>query len=114
VTRTYVEERNGGLYVPGTRISVDSIVQSFNDGLSREEILGEFESLDLTQVYGVITYYLENQPSVDAYRLRLELRAGRGWSQRFEVTRQAAEPLPEDLRERLNAAKEQLRSPHSD
>src|SRR5258707_2938454 len=105
MTKTYVEERNGGLYVAGTRVSVDSIVQSFNDGLSPEAILGEFEFLTLAQIYGVITHYLENQPSVDAYRLRQR--------ERFAEFRKAPEPLPKELHQRLSAAKDQLRSPHS-
>ncbi len=70
MAKEYVEERNSGLYVAGTRVSLDSIVQCFTDGLSPETILGEFETLTLAQVYGAITYYLENQAGVDAYRLR--------------------------------------------
>ena len=65
MSKEYVEERNGGLYVAGTRVSLDSIVQCFNDGLSPETILEEFETLTLAQVYGAITYYLENQAVVD-------------------------------------------------
>ena len=104
MTKEYVDERNSGLYVAGIRVSLDSIVQCFNDGLSPETILGEFDTLTLAQVYGAITYYLENQPVVDSYRLRQR--------QRFEAARQAAEPLPEGLRERLNAAREHFRSGH--
>ena len=78
------------MYVAGTRVSLDSIVQCFNDGLSPEAILGEFETLTLAQVYGAIAYYLENQAVVDAYRLRQQ--------QRFEAARRDAEPLPESLR----------------
>ena len=106
MAKEYVEERNSGLYVAGTRVSLDSIVQCFTDGLSPETILGEFETLTLAQVYGAITYYLENQAVVDAYRLRQQ--------QRFEAARRAAEPLPEGLRERLNAAREHLRSGRPD
>jgi uncharacterized protein (DUF433 family) len=100
-----VEGRNGGYYVAGTRVSLDSIVQCFNEGLSPEAILGEFETLTLAQVFGAITFYLENQASIDAYRMRE--------TQRFEATRRAAAPLPEDLRRRLDAARQQLHSGHS-
>ena len=106
MAKEYVEERNGGLYVSATRVSLDSIVQCFNDGLSPEAILLEFETLTLAQVYGAIAYYLENQAVVDAYRLRQQ--------QRFEAARRVAEPLPEGLRERLNAAREHLRSGRPD
>ena len=106
MAKEYVEERNGGYYVSGTRVSLDSIVQCFNEGLAAETILGEFDTLNLAQVYGAITYYLENQAAVDGYRLRQK--------QRFEEVRRSAEPLPESLRERLEAAREHLRSGHSD
>ena len=105
MTKEYVEDRNGGYYVAGTRISLDSIVQCFNEGLSPEAILGEFEALTLTQVFGAITFYLENQPAIDAYRMRQK--------QRFEASRRIAVPLPEDLRQRLSAARENLHSQHS-
>jgi uncharacterized protein (DUF433 family) len=102
----YVEERNGGYYLAGTRMSLDSIVQYFNEGLSPETILGEFETLALTQVFGAITFYLENQPAIDAYRICQQ--------QRFTATRRDAAPLPENLRQRLVAAREQLHSGHSE
>jgi hypothetical protein len=35
-------------------------------GLSPEAILGEFETLNLAQVYGAIAFYLENQAAIDA------------------------------------------------
>jgi uncharacterized protein (DUF433 family) len=106
MAKDYVEERNGGLYVTGARVSLDSIVQCFNDGLSPESILVEFESLKLAQVYGAITYYLENQPAVDAYRLRQ--------ARRFREIRGLTESLPEDLRQRLSVAREHLRSDHAE
>jgi uncharacterized protein (DUF433 family) len=62
----YVERRNGGYYVKGTRVSLDSIVCSFQDGESPETIRQNFPSLTLEQVYGAITFYLAHQADVDA------------------------------------------------
>jgi hypothetical protein len=73
--------------------------------LSPETILKEFETLTLTQVFGAITFYRENQPAIDAYRTRQK--------QRFEATRRNAAPLPESLFQRLAAAREQLHSGQS-
>ena len=100
--KEYVQERNGGYYVAGTRVSLDSVVECFNEGLSPEAILEEFDSLTLIQVYGAITHYLENQPAIDVYRARQ--------NRRFVEARRLAEPLPESLRQRLQSAKEQLRT----
>ncbi len=62
----YVEQRNGGFYVAGTRVSLDSIVYSFRAGDSPETIRQSFSSLTLEQVYGAITFYLAHEPEVDA------------------------------------------------
>ena len=66
--RDYVEQRDGGFWVSDSRVSVDSVVLAFLDGLSPESIATEcFPSLSLEQVYGVITYYLAHRAEVDAY-----------------------------------------------
>ena len=62
----YVERRNGGFYVAGTRVSLDSIVYSFKGGDSPETIRQNFSSLTLEQVYGAITFYLAHEQEVDA------------------------------------------------
>lgn len=100
MAQDYVEERNGGLYIVGTRVSLDSIVEAFRAGMSAESILNEFESLTPAQVYGAITYYLERPEGVEQYRERQE--------RRFAELRQQAQPLPDDLVRRLNAARESL------
>jgi uncharacterized protein (DUF433 family) len=102
MAKDYVEDRNGGYYVAGTRVSLDSIVHCFLEGLSPEAILAEFDTLTLAQIFGAITFYLENQPAVDAYRIRQQ--------QRFDATRRAAAALPEELRRKLDAARAH---PHS-
>ena len=62
----YVEQRNGGFYVAGTRVSLDSIVYSFKAGDSPETIRQNLPSLSLEQVYGAITFYLAHEQAVDA------------------------------------------------
>ena len=63
----YLEERNGGLYVAGTRVSLDSVVIRFQEGASPERIVQSFPTLKLSQVYGVIAYYLENEEMIKEY-----------------------------------------------
>ena len=63
----YVEERNGGLYVAGTGVSLDSVVIRFQEGASPDKIVQSFPALKLSQVYGVIAYYLENEQTIDDY-----------------------------------------------
>ena len=74
----YVESRNGGYYVKGMRVSLDSIVSSFKEGESPETIRQNFPSLTLEQVYGAITFYLAHQADVDAnIREGEDLKSGR-------------------------------------
>lgn len=65
--KSYVEYRNEAYWVEGTRISLDSVVYAFRDGLSPESIVQSFPLLTLEQVYGAITFYLANRTEVDAY-----------------------------------------------
>jgi uncharacterized protein (DUF433 family) len=61
----YVEQRNGGFYIAGRRVSLDSIVYSFKAGDSPETIRQNFSSLTLEQVYGAIAFYLAHEQEVD-------------------------------------------------
>jgi len=64
----YVEQRDEGYWIAGTRVSLDSIVFAFLDGLSPETIVTEcFPVLTLEQVYGAITYYLAHRAEIDRY-----------------------------------------------
>jgi uncharacterized protein (DUF433 family) len=70
----YIEQRNGGYYVAGTRISLDSVVYAFNRGDSPERILKEFPLLDrVSRVYGAIAFYLDHKVEIDKYLEETEL-----------------------------------------
>ena len=68
----YIEQHNGGYYVAGTRISLDSVVYSFNDGSSPEAIQEDFPLLKRSQIYGAIAFYLDHQAEIDEYLSRSE------------------------------------------
>jgi len=63
----HVEQREGVYYVPGTRVSLDSIVYAFREGCSPESIREDFEGLTLAHVFGAIAYYLDHEADIDAY-----------------------------------------------
>ncbi len=56
IAKSYIEYKNETYWVEGTRISLDSIVYTFQQGLSPETIVQSFPLLTLEQVYGAITY----------------------------------------------------------
>jgi uncharacterized protein (DUF433 family) len=63
----YINERNGSYCIAGTRISLDSVVYSFNRGNSPEAIQSEYPLLKLAQIYGAIAFYLDHQAEIDRY-----------------------------------------------
>jgi uncharacterized protein (DUF433 family) len=105
--RAYVDERDGGYWVAGTRVSLDSIVYAFRRGASPETIRNSFPSLTLEQVYGALTFYLSRQQEIDDYLQRSEAE--------YETARRANhEQLRRenpDLYNRLIRAKETTRQP---
>jgi uncharacterized protein (DUF433 family) len=48
----HIEEREGVYYVPGTRISLDSVVYAFREGCSPETIREDLAGLILAHVFG--------------------------------------------------------------
>lgn len=100
MAKEYIETRDGGYYVAGTRVSLDSIVHAFRRGESPETICQNFDTLRLEEVYGAVAYYLANEANIDAYLAKQE--------QKSEEGRSRAEPLPNDLRDRLKRARREL------
>jgi uncharacterized protein (DUF433 family) len=67
MSNDYVTDVNGTYRITGTRVSLDSVVYAFLNGVSPESIVDSFPILTLEQVYGAIAYYLANQAAIDAY-----------------------------------------------
>lgn len=90
-------DANGGIRVAGTRVPLDTVVDTFMTGASPEEIADDFPVLRLDDVYAVLTYYLRHRAEVDAY---LRERRARAEGIRREI--EAHSPQT-GLRERLLA-----------
>jgi uncharacterized protein (DUF433 family) len=67
---------DGVVLVGGTRVTLDTIVTIFKQGMTAEEIAYRYPSLRLAAVYGAIAYYLGHQDEVEAY-LALRRSVGR-------------------------------------
>jgi uncharacterized protein (DUF433 family) len=68
-------DNDGILRVGGTRVRLETVINAFKSGCAAEEILLKYPSLNLTDIYAVITYYLWSREEVEAYmegRRRLE------------------------------------------
>jgi uncharacterized protein (DUF433 family) len=101
-TKQYVEQRDKGYWIVGTRISLDSVIYSFLNGESPESIAQNFPLLSLEQVYGAIAFYLANQELVDAY-----LKEGETEFRRLQESCREQSPL---LYQKLKAAQAQKQS----
>jgi uncharacterized protein (DUF433 family) len=98
----YIEVRNGGYYVSGTRIGLDVLVYDFRRGRSAEAIFEAYPSLgSLAKVYGAITFILEHQDEVEAY-LEDQNRA-------FEQLK-TQYPMPQEMIDRFERAKKEAPS----
>ncbi len=100
MSKEYVEQRDGGYYIAGTRVSLDSVVYAFLRGESPEGIAESFPALSLEQIFGALAYYSANREKVDAY-----LSAGR---KEFEALRQESRRSHPALHAKLAEARKAL------
>lgn len=70
-------DEHGVMRVGKTRIPLDTVVYSFNQGATPEEIVMSYPSLELGDVYAVVNFCLHNQADVDAYLSQREADATR-------------------------------------
>ena len=98
----YVEQREGGYYVSGSRVSLDSVVYASLRGESPEGIIESFPALSLEQAYGAIASYLAQQQTVDSC-----LQKGRADFQRMREEARRKHPA---LYAKLEAARRSMPS----
>lgn len=60
-------DSQGVVRVGKTRVTLDTVVTAFLEGATPEEIAEQYPSLQLSDIYLVIGYYLRHQSEVSAY-----------------------------------------------
>jgi uncharacterized protein (DUF433 family) len=65
--KEYVTIIEGVYQVGDTRVSLDSLVYLFREGMSAESMVECYPALTLEQVHGALAFYLGNQKEVDSY-----------------------------------------------
>ena len=91
-------DETGTVRVGQTRVILELVIHAFRDGATPEQIVQDYDSLDLADVYEVIGYYLRHRAEVDAY---LAERAAAAEELRKKVE-QSQRHLP-DIRARLRS-----------
>ena len=79
---------DGVIRIAGTRVTLDTVIDTFLTGASPEEIAQDFPVLRLDDIYAVITYYLRHRDEVDAY---LRERRSRAEALRREIETHSAQ-----------------------
>ena len=62
----YVTQAEGVFRLADSRVSLDSLVYLFREGMSPESMVECYPTLSLEEVYGAIAFYLANRETVDA------------------------------------------------
>lgn len=63
----YVKQIEGVYRIADTRVTLDSIVHLFREGLSAEAMVDSYPALNLEQVHGALAFYLRRQRDIDSY-----------------------------------------------
>ena len=91
-------DETGTVRIGKTRVILELVIHAFRDGATPEQIVQDYDSLDLADVYAVIGYYLGHRAEVDAY---LAERAASAEGLRKKVE-ESQRHLP-DIRARLRS-----------
>ncbi len=65
--KDYVRTVEGTYLVGDTRVSLDSLIYLFREGMSVESMVESYPALTLEQVHGALAFYLANQKEIDTY-----------------------------------------------
>jgi uncharacterized protein (DUF433 family) len=68
-------DEGGAVRVGNSRISLDLLVEQYENGMTPEDMVRAYDTLVLADVHAVIAYYLRHRDEVRAYRKRREEEA---------------------------------------
>lgn len=61
------KDADGVLRVGSTRVTLDTVVAAYREGMTPEGIVEQYPSLRLDEVYSVIGYFLKHAEDVETY-----------------------------------------------
>lgn len=87
----------GVLRIGDSRVSLDTVIIAFAQGATPEQIVEDYDTLELAEVYAAISYYLQNREKVEEYLAQRKV-------QRDELRREIeSRSNPQGIREKLLA-----------
>ena len=69
-------DEGGAVRVGKTRISLDLVVEQYENGMTPDDLVRAYDTLELADVHAVIAYYLRHRDEVRAYLNRRVEEAG--------------------------------------
>jgi uncharacterized protein (DUF433 family) len=93
--------------IGNTRVTLQAVIADFHRGASPEEIAHHYSALNLSDVYLVVGYYLQNRAEVDEYVRQQRQLADE--ARRAYETEHPNDPLRERLLARLAEQRQQAR-----
>lgn len=75
MSKEYVTKVEDAYRVAGTRVSLDSLIYLYREGISPEGMVESYPALTMEQVHGALAFYLANQKEMDAYLAKADALA---------------------------------------
>ena len=97
--RDFVERREAGFYLIGSRVPIDRIVSEYHNGEDPGAIQSHYPTLSLEQVNGAIAFYLNHKDEVEQVIGERKLQ---------EDTYIASHPTPPDIKEKFEQMRQQM------
>lgn len=94
-------DEGGAVRVGDSRITLDLIVEQYENGVSPEDMVRAYDTLALADVYAAIAYYLRHRDDVRAY---LKRRAEEAEALRTRIEAERPRVKREELLARRSAA----------
>lgn len=88
-------EEGGVARVGRSRVTLDVVIEQYENGMTPEAIVQAYDSLELVEVHEVLAYYLRHQPAVRAY---LERRREVASELRVKIESQSPRLMADDIR----------------
>jgi uncharacterized protein (DUF433 family) len=100
MSREFVEQRDSGFYLIGSRVPLAHVVREFQRVELPEAIRSHYPTLSLEQVYGAIAFYL----GAAKEEVEKDIADREGVEEEFTRTH----PSPPHLKQKLDRARQQL------
>ena len=93
-------DSHGIIRMSGTRVPLATVLRLFRNGATPEEIVLQFDTLPLADVYAIVAAYLGDRTAFDEYLSQEDAADTAAWEQA------QAKPDRTSLRDRLTARRE--------